>query len=146
MDTAVAQAPLKFLTPEAIKELISVMFQGWIIREASWVPAAEDTQFSSGSYGKTEEEAMIEACQGDKSLGYLLHLFSYWSNDIQVVAPDYGIFLNLEETEQGLRLFVDTVPAKPNHETWWDLEEGRWATLAEVNELSGSSDVEGGDD
>lgn len=96
---------------EQMRLLLECMFTGWMIREKSWVD--EDHK-----YTKTEEEAMIEACGGDKFKGELLVLFSYWSNDIQSVAAHYCVALIDGE--------VKGIDAPPTPEHWWDADDKCW--------------------
>lgn len=99
------------IEPEQVKALLSTMMKGWMIRENSWDPA-------SASYKKEEEDAMIEAGASDQRLASLLVLFSYWSNDIQSVAAEYGIGLINDE--------VVDLPPQPDPSWWWDTQENKW--------------------
>jgi hypothetical protein len=75
------------LSHDAMKSILRVMFQGWMIREETW---------DGDRYTKTAEEAMIEAA-GDENVGYLIHLFDYWCNDIQDMAPRFGLKLDRDQ-------------------------------------------------
>lgn len=108
-----------------MKELLLKMFNGWKIREESWDPATQ-------KYGKCEEEAMIEACGGDYAEGCLLSLFDHWSNDIMLIAPNYGV--SYEHDEHGVITIRDDVPPPPeplSEHKQYHWEDGVWKDLGE---------------
>lgn len=73
-----------------MKDILIKMFKGFIVHEASW---------NGREYTKTMDEAMIEVCDGNKTEGSLLHCFTYWSNDVQALAPYMGVALERNMTE-----------------------------------------------
>lgn len=124
---------------EFMKELLLKMFTGWIIREKSWIPNPEydpetsDAYVPAGKYGKTREQAMIEACGGDEKVGYLLHLFDHWGRDIMNIAPHFGLAYVRKDSEGNLLTeaqriksgnvgepsIMEDVPPAPSPDHWW---------------------------
>ena len=94
-----------------MKEVLTTMMRGWMIREASWDNV-------NGAYTKDEIEAMTEACDGDRLKGETLYFFSHWSNDIQSAAAHYGIAI--------IDGKVVDIPAPPTPDHWWDCETSQW--------------------
>jgi len=99
-----------------VKDLLKKMFTGWQIREASW---------DGNKYTRDEVECMIEACGGDEIEGNLIHLFDYWGNDIQLLAPHYGIYLD-RDVEDKLIIREDIPPAPGSDYVW---EDNRWTKI-----------------
>lgn len=115
---------------ESMKELLKQMFQGWIIREESYVPPSNDRNF--GSYTKSPDQAMVEACEGDEIRGQLLQLFGHWSNDIQCLSAHYGIAL---ERDNAGKLFVnENVMESPGPDHYWDLNTYSWKPIPDYYE------------
>ncbi len=117
-----------------LADLFVTMFEGFKLHEESWVrnptydQATENDKpfLSAGDYKLTEEEAMVQAAEGDKELGNILHLFAHWSNDVQSVAAHMGIGIErVDNDEHGsiLRVRRD-IPEAPSPDHWWD--EGKW--------------------
>lgn len=98
------------LTRDHIRELLTCMFNGWRLHEASWDKDAR-------KYTLDLTDAMTQAAGGDKMLGNLLDLFSYWSNDIQSVAAHYGIAINEDGSVR------TDVPPPPTPEHYWHNNE-----------------------
>lgn len=132
-------ALLRAVREDVMADLLRIMFKGWMIREASYVrnpewqalldkpnrTAEEDRQMtymSGGDYGKSEEDAMIEAADGNTNLGLLLHYFSHWSNDIQSIAAHYGIGLQREGdvADADSQMVLVDVPPAPSPLHWWN--------------------------
>lgn len=99
-----------------MKELLKQMFQGWILHENSW-----DSE--SHRYTRTAEDCMTEACGGDELKGQLLYLFGHWSNDIQCIAPFYGLALEHRPNSGPLYIKEDVPPAPSPHHYW---HNGEW--------------------
>ena len=110
-----------------MRNLLICMLNGMAIRENSYYQSDVD---DSGNYLIGEVDAMIQACtaagKGDQAEreGYLLHLFSYWSNDIQSTAAHYGI--QLRKNEDGKLYVDDTVPEAPSADAYWDFARQVW--------------------
>lgn len=102
------------------KELLTRMYKGWVIRENSWDSELE-------VYNKSENEAMLEACEGNEVEARLLTLFSFWSNDVQDVGLLLDIRLRRDENE---KLIIDSVPPRPSDQHVFDHTDGKWV-LAE---------------
>lgn len=98
-----------------MRELLIQMFNGWIIHEASWDPESE-------TYKRSDVECFIEACGGDAIRGNLVSVFAHWGNDIQALAPHYGIAL--DRGEDGKLFINENIPSAPSPEHWW--YEGQW--------------------
>jgi hypothetical protein len=98
-----------------MRDLLLRMFKAWELHEASWVSMAV---VSGGAYSKTASQCFIKACDGDERDGYLLELFAHWANDIQTMAPHYGIGFDANG-----KLRTDIPPAPSPHH-WWN--EGVW--------------------
>lgn len=115
-----------------MKTLLKKMFTGWMLREASWIvppTPGEGFPLNEPYYSKTEEQAMIEACGGNVIEGNLLVLFSHWSNDIQALAPYYGIYLDRDEDG---KLFIrEDIPPAPSPEHWWN--DNAWQEPEDTN-------------
>lgn len=107
-----------------MKELLLTMFRGWALREASW---------NGETYLRDEVSCMIEAAGGDSIKGQLLHLFDYWGNDIEALAPHYGIAL--ERDAKGALVIREDVPPAPSPEHWWN--EGKWNEPEAQEEITG---------
>ena len=97
-----------------MKQLLTDMFAGWILYNNSWNKESE-------RHLRDPVDCMIEACGGDPQRGYLLHLFDYWSNDIQSVAAHFG--LQMIVSADGV-YSLGTVPPAPSDNHWWD--DGKW--------------------
>jgi hypothetical protein len=110
-----------------VRELLLTMFNGWKLREESWVPGREGTTLgmTMGSYARNETECMIEAAGGDVLLGMLLSLFDHWGNDIMSIAAHYG--LAFKNNGDGTCSIREDVPPAPSPLHWWDDENQRWA-------------------
>lgn len=93
-----------------MKTLIREMFTGWILYEKSWNPETRE-------YERDTTDCMIEACGGDYVRGVLLHLFDYWANDIQSMAPHLG--LALERCFAGQLYINEEIPPAPAPDYWW---------------------------
>lgn len=106
------------MTDINMKELLRKMFTGWMLHEASW--DAEKKGFTRNS-----DECMTEACGGNTLEAYMIHLFDYWGNDIQALAPHFGIFLGRDENG---KLFIkDDIPPAPSIEHAW--QDNQWVLL-----------------
>lgn len=103
------------LDDNPMRTLLKQMMQGWILHEMSYVPPATDDL--PGGYCRDSVDCMIEACGGDALRGYLLHLFDYWSNDIQSVAPHYGIALVRDENNN--LVIREDIPPAPSPDYYW---------------------------
>jgi hypothetical protein len=102
------------------------MFTGRIIHEESW--DAIKCEFTRSS-----EDCFIEACGGNKVEGFLIQLFDHWGNDIESLAPFYGI--NFERDSNGKAFINENIPAPPSispEKYYWD--EGQWKELSEFND------------
>lgn len=115
------------LDDNPMRTLLKQMMQGWILHEASYVPQSGSDETSDvivvGEYTRDPVDCMIEAAGGDKVRGFLLYLFSENGNDIQSVAPHYGLAL-AQNDEQGLFIREDVPPA-PSPDHWWYEDEWR---------------------
>lgn len=114
------------LDDDPIRTLLKQMMQGWILHEASYyAPPAGDDEHDAiivGSYSRTMNDCMIEVAGGDKVRGLLLYLFADNSNDIQSIAPHYGLTLAYDADNN---LFIrEDVPPAPSPDHWW--YEGEW--------------------
>lgn len=98
------------LADNPMKTLIREMFTGWILYEKSWNPETRE-------YERDTTDCMIEACGGDYVRGVLLHLFDYWANDIQSMAPHLG--LALERCFAGQLYINEEIPPAPAPDYWW---------------------------
>lgn len=107
--------------PLPMRELLKRMFTGFMLHEASWDRGA-------GEYTRTEDDCFTEACGGNAIEGGLLSLFTYWSNDIQSLAPHYGISLERHEApdeETNGELYIrEDIPPAPSPAHWWT--DGEW--------------------
>ena len=98
-----------------MKSLLREMFTGWILHEKSW-------NATTSEYARPREECFIEAAGGDYNRGLLLGLFDYWANDIQSLAPHFG--LNLERCFAGELYINENIPPAPAADYWW--RDGQW--------------------
>lgn len=128
--------------PPHIKELLRMMFHGWVLREASMEQRTEHTLEAT----RSEEDAMAEACGGDKLMGELLVLFGHWSNDIVSIAAHYGLGLARRQPDgtllhddstvdtlmKGGKLEIIEVPPAPSREHYW--HAGKW-NLMDLEEV-----------
>lgn len=115
---------LKKLDREVMQTLFRTMFKGWDLRESSWDPN-KSPNWNGDQYTRTPEECMTEAAGGDEHLGYILHLFSHWSNDIISMAAYYGVGIKSREGEFTGFEVVDVPPA-PGENYWWDDSGHTW--------------------
>lgn len=99
----------------AMREILRQIFTGWILHEKSW-------DAESREYKREMTACMIEAAGGDYVRGQLLHLFGEWSNDVQALAPHYG--LNLERCFAGELYINEDIPPAPDPDFWWF--NGQW--------------------
>ncbi len=132
--------------PTTMKELLTQLYQGVIIREDSYV-RGEDGR--DGYYPMSEEDAMIQACGGDVIRGNLLVLFNYWSNDISSMAAHYGVGLERQNADgtQWVDNYADLgklvlieIPPAPSPDYYW--YEGTWCSpedllAGDVEEVDG---------
>lgn len=75
-----------------------------------------------GYFGDPYYKPMTEACGGDEIMGSLLSLFSHRRNDVESLAPYYGIALDRDEA--GKLYIRDDIPPPPSLRHWW--HEGEW--------------------
>lgn len=101
---------------ETMNEILYKIFRGHEIHEKSW---------TGGTYSKTMEESMIEACGGDETEGYTLYLMGHESmfNDLQLMAPHYGVGYR-EHSRPGE--IVRDIPEAPSLKHEWDMETEEW--------------------
>ena len=106
-----------------MKELLTIMFNGWKIHRDSWDEGSQ-------THGVGEEEAMIQACNGDEKMGCLLKTFDHWEKDIISQAAHYGIGFN-EDNE------IIEIPPAPSWNHYW--YKGAWhESMEEELEEEGS--------
>lgn len=122
-----------------MRDLLFKMFTGWILREQSWVAGEGPDDW--GEYKRDALECYIEACGGDQIEGYLVYLFDVNGNDIQDIAPHYGIALRRRNPHTGevmtrdqihewddatpTILFIDeNIEPAPSPDHWW--QDGVW--------------------
>lgn len=95
-----------------MRDLLMRMFKAWELHEASWIDHADG---GHGAYEKTDDECYIEACDGDVVMGCMLGLFAHWSNDIQTMAPHFGIGWDNGK-------FSTDIPPAPSPLHWWHVD------------------------
>lgn len=109
-----------------MKDLLRKMFQGWILHEKSWDPDAK-------AYTRSDVDCMIEACggKGHEIEGQLVHLFGHWGNDIQALAPFFGIRLARNSDGTNLHIVEDvpSPPSEPATDYFWDEDVDDWRKL-----------------
>lgn len=129
-------AVLADLEHDPIVTLSKQMFAGWIYHEAS---------YKDGVAGRSQEDAMTEACGGDNMRANLLCVFGHWSNDIVAIAAHYGVGLARKQPDgsllysdgtvdtlmRGGQLTIVEVPPAPSPRHWFNA--GVW------NEPSGET-------
>jgi uncharacterized protein YegP (UPF0339 family) len=117
-------ALLRAVQRDSVRELFRIMFTGWKLHEASYDEATRE-------YKRTAEDCMTEAANGDEQLGYVIHLFDHWSNDLQAMAPHFGIALrrevDTENSAMGPITIVDNIEPAPSKDHYWS--GGRWNLL-----------------
>lgn len=75
--------------PLPMRDILETMFRGWILHEASYEHRTQSTIEAI----RSPEDAMAEACGGDRLAGELLCLFGHWTNDVTSIAAHYGLAL-----------------------------------------------------
>lgn len=112
-------------TKEATKDLLRIIFTSWKLHEESCI---EDR------YTKTQEECMLEACEGDEVLAAMLGLYTEWPNDLIDLAPHFGIALEIEgEGTLNITYKInENVPPAPSSLHYW--QNGQWI-LEEEDDL-----------
>jgi hypothetical protein len=101
-----------------MKTLLKQMFTGFILHEKSWDSEKED-------YTRDIIDCMIEACDGDTIRGNMIHLFDHWSNDIQAMAPYYGLELTRDVNNN--LVINEQVPQAPSTNHYWN--DGKWEEM-----------------
>lgn len=114
-------ALLRAVQRGVVTDLLKTMFEGWRLREESYVRGSESAS-AFGTYTKDACAAMIEAAGGDVPLGMFLDLASHWSNDIVSVAAHYGWQFKNDNGE----ITISTVPDAPSPLYHWDADAQRW--------------------
>ena len=111
-------ALLQAVQRDSVYLLLDTMLRGWSIHEASYDKERNE-------YKKDQIECMVEAAEGNGMLGYLLHLFSHWSNDVQHVANHYGLAYECIGEHKGAPITVRRlIPPAPREDAYW--ENGQW--------------------
>lgn len=108
-----------------MRTLLREMFTGWILYEKSW-------DANTSEYTRQREDCFIEAAGGDYNRGLMLGLFDYWANDIQSLAPHFG--LNLERCFAGELYINEDIPPAPAADYWW--RDGQWFAPGALDEDS----------
>jgi len=85
-----------------MKELLTQMFTGWALHEASYEHVTETTTAPTRSL----ENAMTEACGGDALRAQLLCVFGHWANDVLAYAAHYGVGIARKQPD-GALLYED---------------------------------------
>lgn len=98
-----------------MKTIIREIFTGWILYAKSWNPETR-------VYEREMTACMIEAAGDDYIRGQLLFLFAEWGNDLQSLAPHYG--LALERCFAGELYINEDIPPPPAADFWW--RDGTW--------------------
>lgn len=104
----------EFETTISMKELLRRMFREWMLHDVSWDKETE-------RYTRNDAECMTEACGGDEIMGSLLSLFGHRRNDVESLAPYYGIALARDKA--GKLYIRDDIPPPPSLQHWWHEEE-----------------------
>jgi hypothetical protein len=107
---------------DPMKTLLRIMFNGWLLHEQSW-------DIDRQVYTRLKEDCFIEAAGGDKIRGILISLFDYWGNDIQSLAPHYGIATDRDENSE--LIIREDIPPAPSPDHWWS--EGKWLSPEEMD-------------
>lgn len=101
-----------------MKDILTKIFKGMIAYEESW---------DGEKYARQDYECYVEACDGNEIDGALISLFAHWDNDIQTLAPHYGLALRRNAES---KLYIDTnVPPPPSPEHYWS--EDSWNAPSE---------------
>lgn len=108
------QALIRAMRDDFIKNLLTTMFEGWKLHEANQGDAV-------ACAGKAAE---------DEKIGYLLYLFSHWSNDIMGLAPHFGVALDIDADNHITGILTNILPA-PSPEHYWD--KGKWVGPPPMN-------------
>lgn len=119
--------------PFTMRDLLEKMFRGWILLEQSYVE-----RVGGGTYTRTQEDCMVEACNNNVLEGHLLTLFGHWSNDVISLAAHYGLALARRQPDdtllhddgtvdtllKGGKLEIVYIDPAPTPEHYW--YKGQW--------------------